>query len=484
MKSHDLLSRLAKLEVHSRKLHLDADTFQDLSNQAIDSANKFALETLAGDAYRPVAPMDVDRFLPTEEGADWSELISMAEKDVAETGLLCASEGHLGYIPGGGLRTSALGDMLAAVYNVYAGLHFASPGAVQMENAMIKWLCGMVGYPEDSYGNLSSGGSIANLMAVTVARDQSGVKAADYHRIVIYLSEQTHHCVHKAIRIAGLGEAVLRDITLDNRFRMDTEHLASCIREDLSAGLLPMMVVASAGTTDTGAIDPLDKIADLCEVYELWYHIDAAYGGTFMLVDELRSKFAGIERSDSLAIDPHKGLFLPYGLGALLMKDRKALHDSHFYKANYMQDALHEMNPSSADFSPELTKHFRGMRMWMSLSYFGVDVFRRALEEKYLLCRYFYERIGDLGFELGPYPQLSVCIYRYAAGEQTEAINQALIKELHADGRVFISSTLIHGETWLRMAILSFRTHQSTIDMALSMLERCIPRAQARVHIS
>ncbi len=192
-----------------------------------------------------------------------------------------------------------------------------------------------------------------------------------------------------------------------------------------------------------------------------------------MLLPELREKFRGIERSDSVAIDPHKGLFLSYGLGAVLIKNVAAQYQSHFYKAAYMQDTLdanEELSP--ADLSPELTKHFRGLRMWMALQLFGLRPFKACLEEKIHLCNYFYEAIQKTGFEVGPRPDLSVCTYRFIPENgDADDFNRKLVDYVQSDGRVFISSTTIDGVFWIRLAVLSFRTHLRTIDLCLKVLK-------------
>jgi aromatic-L-amino-acid decarboxylase len=215
----------------------------------------------------------------------------------------------------------------------------------------------------------------------------------------------------------------------------------------------------------------------------MWLHVDAAYGGFFLLAEDCDSegrsiaeRFAGISQADSIAIDPHKGLFLSYGVGAVLVRDPAALQRSHSYQANYMQDTLEAIEePSPADLSPELTKHFRGMRMWLPLRLFGLGPFRAALEEKLWLCRLFYREISGRGFEVGPPPELSVCIYRYVppAGDANE-FNRRIVEAVHRDGRVFISSTTIAGQIWLRLAVLSFRTHVGEIDYLLELLTRVV----------
>jgi len=279
------------------------------------------------------------------EGMDYShphnleDVLSFLKKEVDTKGLNPASGGHVGYIPGGGIYPTAMGDFLAAITNRYAGIFFGGPGAVRLENSLIKWMCEVIGFPKTAHGNLCSGGSIANLIAITTARDSKGITSRKVDSSVIYLTDQTHHCVQKAIRIAGLNESIIRYIPMDSRYKMDVSSLKNQIQKDKAEGLTPFLIVCSAGTTDTGSIDPLNKVADIAEQNNCWYHIDAAYGGFFVMVDELKDRFNGLERADSVAIDPHKGLFLSYGLGVILIKDVKAMFDTHYYKASYMQDA-------------------------------------------------------------------------------------------------------------------------------------------------
>lgn len=415
-------------------------------------------------------------------------LVDLVRRCVDEPGLNPASGGHLAYIPGGGIYASALGDYLAAVSDAYAGIRFTGPGAVEIENLCLAWIASVVGYPTDAAGNLASGGSIANLVAIVTAREAHVIPAKDFERTVVYLSEQTHHCVHKALRIAGMGECVLRRVPLDHRQRIRPDRLEAAVVADRAAGLRPWMVVASAGTTDVGAIDPLEPIAEVAEREGLWYHVDAAYGGFFALCPEIRPRLAGIERSDSLVIDPHKGLFLPYGVGAVLVKDRRAMHRAHRYRAAYMQDARGAAGraaggeedgvvDSPAELSPELTKHFRGLRLWLPLELYGVEPFRACLEEKLWLTRYFHERVAELGFEVGPEPELSVTIYRWVPEDgDADDFNLGLVRDVHEDGRVFVSSTTIDGVVWLRLAVLSFRTHLETIELTLDVLREAVDR--------
>lgn len=410
-------------------------------------------------------------------------LLTVIRREVDKEGINPASGKHFGYIPGGGVFPTAMGDYLAAVTNRYAGVFFANPGSVRIENQLIRWMCEMVGYPKEALGNLASGGSVATLTAIVTARDFKTINSTNILKSVIYITEQVHHCVNKAFRIAGLAEAQIRIIPMDDEFRMDADFLEVQVRIDKNNGLNPFLVVASAGTTDVGAVDPLDRVADIAEEYNLWFHVDAAYGGFFLLADvdnedgtKLKSQFEGIHRSDSLVIDPHKGLFLAYGLGAVLIKNVEAQMKAHLYQASYMQDALEAVDElSPADLSPELTKHFRGMRMWLPLQLFGVAPFKASLEEKILLARYFYNEVQKIGFEVGGYPQLSVVTYRYIpkSGDANE-FNKKLVEFIQKDGRCFVSSTTIDGEFWLRLAVLVFRSHLEHIDLFLEILKEGI----------
>jgi len=470
-----MLEKIKSLELIARRLEPDPGLRTEWNHKVQAYADQF-IDSLP-DARGFVPPEGVNDWTKEcpigESGREIGELLQIIDREVNRFGVNPASGAHLGYIPGGGVFPTALGDYLAAVGNRFAGLYYANPGAVQLENQLIRWMCNMAGYPENSLGNLSSGGSIANLIAITTARDHLGIKPRVVESAVVYLTAQVHHCVHKALRIAGLGDAVIRYVPMDARFRMDAAALRAQVEQDKSSGLRPFLVVASAGTTDAGAMDPLDAVADVAEMHGLWFHVDAAYGGFFLLLDDLKPLFSGIERSDSIAIDPHKGLFLSYGLGAVLIKNVRAQYESHYYKANYMQDVQTlEDEPSPADLSPELTKHFRGLRMWMALQLFGVEPFRACLDEKKWLARYFYEEVQKLGFETGPPPDLSVMIYRYVPEQgDPNDFNRRLVELLHRDGRIFVSSTTIDGVFWIRLAVLSFRTHLDHIHRLLDMIK-------------
>ncbi len=470
----DLNKRLARAEKMARALEPDAGTRASIRDKVLGYSEDFLNTVNALPAYLANAGSGeglLDKPFG-ETGVDIESAIRLIKDNVDTPGLNPASGGHLGYIPGGGIYYSALGDYLADVFNKYAGVFYASPGAVRMENMLIRWMCDLVGYPPESHGNLTTSGSLANMIAIVVARDGKGIMSADIPRSVIYLTKQTHHSIDKAIRVAGLGECVVRYVPLDNKFKMIPAELSALIEADKAAGLNPFLAVASAGTTDVGAIDPLVEIGAIAKTHGLWYHIDAAYGGFFVLTESGKGKLRGLDLADSLIIDPHKGLFLPYGLGVVLVKNVEDLQRSFRFNASYMQDAFaapDELSP--AELSPELTKHFRGLRLWLPLKLHGLAPFRACLEEKLLLARYFYNEVQKLGFESKVNPELSVVTYRWLPKSgDANTFNKRLLDAIVGDGRIFISSTLLDGDFTLRFACLAFRTHRTTVDMLLQVL--------------
>ncbi|MDX1544004.1 MAG: aminotransferase class V-fold PLP-dependent enzyme, partial [Christiangramia sp.] len=444
-----MIEKIKELEHLSRILSPSREQKEKWNSQVIQYSDSFLKDIEKDKAYyhSEEKGRGIYKFDISEEPAELESLINAVESNIDNAGINPASGGHMGYIPGGGLYPSALGDYMAAISNRYAGVFFAAPGAVRLENMLLRWMCRLMGFPEDSAGNLTSGGSIANLIAIVTAREAQGLKARDFEKAVIYLSEQAHHSLHKAIRIAGLSEAHLRYIPMDENLRLSAGKLEKAIIKDKENGLIPFFINASIGTTNTGAVDPVSSLAEIAEKYGLWLHIDAAYGGFFKLVPELKDKFEGVERADSITLDPHKSLFLPFGTGAVLVKNKEALLKVHHYLADYMQDTHAEKEEiSPADISPELTKHFRGMRLWLPLKLFGLKPFRAALEEKIYLARYFHQEIQKVeGFEAGPLPELSVAMFRYVPEEETKAndFNKKLLEEIRKDGRIFLSSTNI-----------------------------------------
>jgi aromatic-L-amino-acid decarboxylase len=291
-----------------------------------------------------------------------------------------------------------------------------------------------------------------------------------------YTSSQAHRSVAKSWRLSGHAGATLVTVAVDERLRMDPAALAAAVRRDRDHGRQPYLVVASAGTTNTGAIDPLPAIADVCAEHGLWLHVDGAYGGAFVLCPAGRALLAGIERAHSITMDPHKGMFLPYGTGVLLVRDGAALRRAHQDEADYLQDlgerADADLSPAAC--GPELSRPFRGLRLWLPLMLHGARAFREALAEKLSLARVLHDGLAALpGVEIVDPPQLSTVAFRARrrdgeAKDDWHARNEAFLDAVNARGRVWLSSTMLdtaEGPAFtLRACVLSFRTHRDRVD--------------------
>ncbi|HEU4957572.1 MAG TPA: aminotransferase class V-fold PLP-dependent enzyme [Sphingomicrobium sp.] len=468
-----LKAELDALKSAMRPLEPDERERRQLGERVLEHALDYlnAVPDLpTNNSWEGVFAQRLDPEFP-EGGRDPDALLSYFGECVNRPGFTTTSPKFMAYIPGGGLFHSALGDFLAAVSNKYSGFSSASPGAVRIENACTAWLGEVIGYPRTSAGTLTSGGSLANLTAIVAAREARDPDGGG----AVYMTRFAHYCVDKALHIAGRGRSPKRLIDTDHRCRMSAEALERSIERDIADGVRPWLVVASAGTIDTGSVDPLQAVADVCQRHGIWLHVDGAYGGLFALCDEGREKLRGIERADSVALDPHKTLFLPYGTGAALVRDGNQLLHAFTATADYIQPlGESEVGPSPAELSTELTRHFRALRLWLPLQMAGIAAFRAAQREKLLLAQYFHARLSELpDFEAGPAPDLSVVAFRYApAGTDSDAASQRLLQHLQQEGRVMLSGTRIDGQFYIRCAILSFRTHSEHVDEAIDALVR------------
>jgi aromatic-L-amino-acid decarboxylase len=408
---------------------------------------------------------------PPENGSDFEALLDLFMNRVIPVSINTAHSGYLGYIPGGGLFPSAIADFLGAATNRFVGVWFSAPVAAQLETNVLEWFAHWMGYPQSARGILTSGGSLANFSGLVTARKH--ILGDDISRGTVYASNQTHHCVKKSAILAGIPERNIRLLDVDEDCRAIPEKFEKAIKKDPQKGLKPFLLVANAGTTNTGAVDPLNDLADIAEKYGLWYHIDGAYGGFFNLCERGEKKLAGIERSDSLVLDPHKGLFVPYGTGCLLVREGELLRRAHMLSTDYMKDdEVPEGLISAADYSPELSRSFRGLRVWLPLKLFGIEAFRKNLDEKLDLTQRMYEQfLREPGFECVSAPDLSVIAFRYNPRRgDVEEFNRELLDMINESQRIFLSSTMLNGQFVIRICILNFRTHQAKTEEAFNII--------------
>ena len=480
-------SPMGRQSKHTLPLELSGDQLRSLINASLDRLAPW-LDGLPG---QPTAALDgsgrtargFDEPMP-EEGVAMGRLLASLFDRAIPVSLNTASPGYLAYIPGGGLPSTALADLITDLTNRYTGLWMPAPGLVQLEISVIRWFCALAGYGPQAGGWLCSGGSMANLGAVVAAREAK--LGEDLAGARIYTSDQAHHSVTKAARIAGFPRSAVRVLPVDERFHIKLNELEKAVTEDRAAGLRPFLVVAHAGSTPLGAVDDLDAVADLAARHRLWMHVDAAYGGFFLLTERGRAALHGMGRADSIALDPHKGLFLPYGTGCLIVADRATL------KAAFAEDASYLPTPQQdpdrwdfADLSPELSRPARGLRVWLPMKLHGAAAFRAALDEKLDLAKRAAEAVSALpNARLVAPPELSLFAFRIEPPgldhDATEGLNRRVLSRVNQRQRVMLTGTTLRETPGgpeifvIRVCVLSFRTHADRIAMLLEDLAAAI----------
>jgi aromatic-L-amino-acid decarboxylase len=406
-----------------------------------------------------------------EHGVPVSEVLGLVFDRALPKSFNTAGPGYLAYIPGGGILHTAVAELIAAAVNRYVGVWIAAPGLAQLEANVIRWFCGIIGFGSGSSGFLTSGGSLANFSAVVAAR--RNLLGEDFLSGTIYASDQVHHSILKAAMLAGFPAGNVREVSSDEVFRMRCDELTAAIAADKASGHSPLMVVASAGTTNTGAVDDLQEVAAIAQRHGMWFHIDAAYGGFFMLTERGRRAMRGIEQADSVVLDPHKGLFVPYGTGSLLVRDGAALKRAHAVGADYMPPM--QQDEDLIDFcqvSPELSRPFRGLGVWLPIKLLGIDPFRRSLDEKLDLAQWACEQLRQVdGMEIVAEPQLSVVAFRLTRPKMnTEALNRLnrdFLDRVNSRKHVYLTGTMLSGQFTVRICVLSFRTHRDRMEWAM-----------------
>ncbi|KQV90438.1 aminotransferase class I/II-fold pyridoxal phosphate-dependent enzyme [Rhizobacter sp. Root1221] len=414
----------------------------------------------------------VDEPMP-KVGAPLDDVLDLLFSRVIPSGYNTTSPGFLGYFGGGGIPQAAVADLIAGTVNRFVGRWAAAPEAVQLESNVIRWFADMVGYPATSRGVLTSGGSMSNLTALFTAR-QRLLHGQDLRLARFYASDQSHFSLRKAAMVCGLPNEAFREVPTGEDGRMDVDALDRLVREDRAAGFLPFLVVATGGTFNTGAVDDVAGICALARRERLWCHLDAAYGGFFVLTGQGRALLAGLDQCDSITLDPHKSFFLPYGTGALLVRDGRGLKQAHAVDADFygpLQD-----DPDCIDFcshAMEQTRAWRGLRIWLPLKLHGIAPFRANLEEKLALAAHAAEALQRIpGIELVAKPALSVLAFRLVrpgcSPAELQRLNERLLAEINRRGHIFLMGSVVRKTYALRMCLLSFRTHIDRLESGIA----------------
>jgi len=408
-----------------------------------------------------------------EQGTTLEPLLDALFDEWIPRSFTTTGPGYLAYIPGGGIYPAALADFIADTTNRYTGIWTAAPALVQLESNVLDWLRDWMQFPSTTRGLFTTGGSMAMFNAIACARERH--LANDIRAGTLYVSSQAHHCIVKAAKLAGIAHDRVRTIAVDGAYRLRLDALQSAIAADRAAGLKPFMVFSSAGTTNTGAVDPIDEVADLAAREGLWHHVDGAYGAFFHMVPELRPLLAGLPRADSLTLDPHKGMFLPYGTGALLVRDGEALRALHSSTAGYLppnQDEFYD----PAQYGPDLSRGFPGLRVWLTVKLFGAAKYRAAVAEKRELATWSAGEVAGIpGIVMDAPPQLSLFAFHMegpglATRDAQDAATRQLMERVTRRGAVMVTGATAEGRFLGRVCVLSFRTRRAEMETAVTHL--------------
>ena len=381
-----------------------------------------------------------------------------------------------GFVPGPASSLSWLGDIMTSAYNIHAGGSKLAPMLNCIEQEVIQWLCSQVGYKEHPGGVFVSGGSMANITALTAARDRN-LNEENLHLGVAYISDQTHSSVAKGLRIIGIPNSRIRVIPTNDNFEMKMREFKEAVEEDKEKGLLPFVAIGTAGTTNTGSIDPLEEMAEICKTHGMWFHIDGAFGASVLLSPKYRHLLQGTALSDSISWDAHKWLFQTYGCAMVLVKDIRHLYHSFHVSPEYLQDVegdLDHINPW--DIGMELTRPARGLKLWLTLQVLGTDLIGSAIEQGFQSVLWAQEALEKLDhWEIVSKAQLSVINFRYKTDDLTEEeldiLNEKAAEKLLASGYAAIFTTVLKGKKVLRICALHPETTRTDIQTTIHMLD-------------
>ncbi len=457
-------------------IDLSPEEFTRLGYQAIDMLADGMRQNAERPVRRPV-PDDIrERLMHAplpETGTDPVALLEQIANFVLPYPMGNSNPRFFAWVNSPPAPLGILAELLAAGHN--ASVAGGDHAATYVEHGVLSWLKTVMRFPEDSGAILTSGGSVANLLPLAVMRSvkaagniRGGGLTAEPAPMIIYTSAQGHSCIQKAVELLGFGADNLRKIPVDADYRMDMDALKAQISADRTAGLRPVCVAASAGTVNTGAIDPLDAIADLCTAEDLWFHVDGAYGGFGILADQASGLYDGIERADSLAVDPHKWLYLPVECGCAIVRDQQAMRDTFSLVPSYLRDdaAL----PWFSEFGIQQTRGFKALKLWMVLQQIGVDGYRELITHDVAMAQALQAKVQARDdFELVAAGPLSITCFRYApaGAEDVDGLNRRIPEIVQREGRAFLTGTELDGRPALRACIVNFRTTEADLDTLL-----------------
>ena len=460
-------------------LQMAPELMRDLARKAAEFLVERIERLPEGDAWEGDFRQELEKQLmedPPEDGRPAAEVLERAARQILPVAVQHDHPRFFGFIPSSPTWPGVLADFLAAGWNINTVTWLVASGPSQLELVVIDWFRRWLGYPEGAGGLFTSGGSAASIDALVAAREAAGHP----ERATVYMSDQSHSVLSRGAMIIGVRPECVRTVPSDGRFRLDMEALAHAVAEDRAAGFNPIAVCANAGASSTGAIDPLEAVADYCQAEGIWLHVDAAYGGFAIVTDKGKRLLAGIERADSIGLDAHKWFFQPYETGCLLVKDASTLENVFALHHDVLQDTVWGTNhPNFADRSLQLSRSFRALKVWMSVQTFGLAAFRRAVSQGMELAARAeaYVRASPILAITNP-ASLGIVCFRIKPPDADldeaalEKINRNVLARVFWEDPAFVSSTSLRGTFSLRLCILNHTTTWDDVHQTLEAIER------------
>lgn len=466
----------------SEKLELSKDQMQEYGYAVVDAIIDHHLHQNEKPPVVKATRLEMDTLfaegLPEQPG-DLHEVLNFVLENVMTQSNIVSHPKSYAFVPGPSNYISVMADTLATGFNVFSGGWMASAAAAEIEILTMNWLLQLFKFPIKKGGGIfTSGGSMANLTALVTARHQKC--GEDFSKAVIYLSDQAHSSNIKAINVLGFKKEQIRIIPTDSEFKMAINKLRNAIARDVLDGLQPFCVLASAGTTNTGTVDPLSELSAICKAENIWFHVDAAYGGAAILAKNGNQLLKGIEKADSITVDPHKWFFQPYEIGCLLVRNHKWLSNTFTEKPEYLRDI--EGNPSEINFFDhgiELTRRFRALKFYMSIKTFGLKSFRKAIDYNIFLAEATetYLRKSNIWEIVSP-ANLAIINFRYNpmnerySEKELDALNQKIANRITNSGQALLVTTVLNKQVVLRMCLINPRTTLTDVKATIKLCEQ------------
>jgi glutamate/tyrosine decarboxylase-like PLP-dependent enzyme len=465
-----------------RMLEPSADEIRDWGNSVTQFMAEYFGALRDCPVYRRMSSREIRSGLDSKvpiKGTDFDSLLKVFRETIVPFSRQNAHPRMFGYVQSPGTPLAAFADLLASTLNANLTVWRSAPAPVELERLTIDWIRQILGFNAEAGGLFVSGGSMANLAALAAARQTRGDSSG---RFRIYASSETHFSIAKAAALLGIGRENVRHVAVDERFRMRTDDLVAQITADLETGYVPLCVVANAGTVNTGAVDPLSEIRQIADRFQLWMHVDGSYGAFAILAESARKLFAGIEQADSIALDPHKWLYLPVDVGCVIYREPEAARTAFAHEADYTRVIAEEADEAFAfwDYGPELSRRFRALKVWMLLKGVGLDRLSEAIESN-LACARHLESVVQASddFEMAAPVELSIFCFRHVPAQlkgespqRIDAFNERLLVALQRDGSSYLSNATLGSRFALRGCVLNYRTTLRDMEILLDDLRR------------